>query len=251
MVSALYRLHDRIPVDFDLFGHENERQAALAHLDHAAEGDVIIYDRGYFSFAMALAHRERGLDFVFRIKKAANLVFDNFIASDGSDRTVTLGAPRDETALRGRNLRIRLVKYTVGDTDFCLATSLLDGDRYAIQALCDLYHARWGIEEMYKTGKAVIEAFHAKSERGVRQELYAAFTLVTLARQFSNRCDSDLDDGDDLPAMRANFRNGLRLVGKEIEALFLRQCRNGQGIRHADHGRTVTVHPARKARPQP
>ena len=223
MVSALYRLHDRIPVDFDLFDHENERQAALAHLDHAAEGDVIVYDRGYFSFAMALAHRERGLNFVFRIKKAANPVFDDFIASHGSDRTVTLEAPGDETALRGRSIRVRLVGYTAGDTDFCLATSLLDGDRYPIQALSDLYHARWGIEEMYKTGKAVIKAFHAKSERGVRQELYAAFTLITLARQFSNRCDGDLDDGDDLPAMRANLRNGLRLVGKEIEAMFLRQ----------------------------
>ena len=77
---------------------------------------------------------------------------------------------------------------------------------------------------MYKTGKAVIERFHAKSERGVRQELYAAFVLIALARQFSNRCDDDISDGDDRPAMRANFKNGLRLVGKEIEALFLKQA---------------------------
>ena len=71
----------------------------------------------------------------------------------------------------------------------------------------------------------MIEHFHAKSERGVRQELYAALTLVTLARQFVNRCDSDLNRGDreDLPAMRTNFKNGLRLVGREIEAIFLRQ----------------------------
>ena len=122
--------------------------------------------------------------------------------------------------MRGRSLPIRLVSYTAGDTDFCLATSLLDGDRYGVQALSDIYHARWGVEEMYKTGKAVIERFHAKSERGVRQELYAAFVLVALARQFSNRCDDDISDGDDRPAMRANFKNGLRLVGKEIEALF-------------------------------
>ena len=61
MVSVLYRLRDRIPVDFDLFDHENERDAALAQLDHAAEGDVIVYDRGCWSFAMALAHLERGL----------------------------------------------------------------------------------------------------------------------------------------------------------------------------------------------
>ena len=73
--------------------------------------------------------------------------------------------------------------------------------------------------------RAVIEHFHAKSERGVRQELYAAFTLVTLARQFVNRCDSDLNSGDseDLPAMRTNFKNGLRLVGREIEAIFLKR----------------------------
>ena len=61
--------------------------------------------------------------------------------------------------------------------------------------------------------------------RGVRQEVYAAFTLVTLGRQFVNRCDRDLNSADsvDLPAMRADFKNGLRLVGREIEAIFLRQ----------------------------
>ncbi len=60
----------------------------------------------------------------------------------------------------------------------------------------------------------------------MRQELHAAFVLLTLARRFSSRCDGDLDAGggeDGLPAMRANFRNGLRLVGREIEAMFLAQ----------------------------
>ncbi len=223
MVSTLYRLNDRIPIDFDLFDHENERAAALVHLDHAAEGDVIVYDRGYYSFAMALAHQERKLNFVFRIQKGANPVFDAFIASGEDDRTITLDAPRDETALRSKTLRVRLVRYRYADTEYYIATSLLDGSRYPVPALSDLYHARWGVEEMYKTGKFLIEAFHAKSRRGVRQELYAAFVLITLARQFANRCDNDIDDGDDLPAMRTNFRNSLRLVGKEIEAMFLAQ----------------------------
>jgi len=78
---------------------------------------------------------------------------------------------------------------------------------------------------MYKS-EAVIDNPHARSERGVHQELYAAFTLVTLARRFSNRCDGDFNggDGESLPAMRSYFRNGLRLVGKEIEALFMKQA---------------------------
>ena len=226
MVSVLCRLNDRIPAGFDLFSHENEREAALTHLGHAGEGDVLVCDRGYYSFAMALAHRERGLDFVFRIQRNANPVFDGFIAAGETDRTVTLDAPRDEAGLRGRNLRVRLVKYTAGDTEFRLAAPLSDPARYPIPALSDIYHGRWGIEELYKTGKDVIGRFHARSERGVRQELYAAFTLVAIARQFANRCDGGLNGGggeEDLPDMRANFRNGLRLVGKEIEAMFLKQ----------------------------
>ncbi len=194
------------------------------HLGPAAEGDVIVYDRGYYSFAWALAHRERKLDFGFRIRNGAHSGFDAVLASGESDRTVILDAPGDETALRSRTLRVRLVRYRHADTEYCLATSLLDGSRYPVPAISDLYPARWGVEERYKTGKFRIEAFHAQSERGVRQELYAAFVLITLARPFANRCDHDLDDdGDDRPALRTHFRNGLRLVGKEIEALFLAQ----------------------------
>ena len=42
---------------------------------------------------------------------------------------------------------------------------------------------------------------------------------------FANRCDHDInhDANDDLPAMRTNFRNGMRLLGREIETMFLRQ----------------------------
>ena len=137
MVSVLYRLTDRIPVDFDLFSHENGREAALTHLDHASEGDVIGCDRGYLSFALALAHRERGLHFVLRVRRKAGDALEAFIDPPKTDLAVTLDAPRDETALRGRKLRLRLVKYTAGDTVFRLATSLADTDRYGIQALSD------------------------------------------------------------------------------------------------------------------
>ncbi len=79
------------------------------------------------------------------------------------------------------------------------------------------------MEERYPTGTFRIEAFHAPSERGVRPELYAAFVRITLARPCANRCDHDLDDSDDRPALRTHVRNGLRLVGQAIEARFLAQ----------------------------
>ena len=142
LVSTLYRLNDRIPVDFDLVGHGNERQAALTHLDHAAEGDIIVYDRGYFSFAMALAHQARGLNFVFRIARHTSPALDAFIASPDTDRNVTFEASRDAPARRGRTCRLRLVQYTAADTAYCLATSLLDRHRYPVHTLSDLDHGR-------------------------------------------------------------------------------------------------------------
>ncbi len=207
MVSVLYRLRDRIPVDLHLSAHGNGRLAALTHPGRAAEGDVTVHHRGYRSFAMALAHAERGPGFVFRIQGNANPVSDAFIAPSGTDRTVTPGAPRDGPSLRGRTLRVRLVRYVAGDTEFRLATSLLDSRRHRIQPLPDLHHGRWGTGEMYRSGKSVIGDLHARSERGVRQEIYAAFVPRTPARRLSSRCDADPDAGggeDGLPAMRAN-----------------------------------------------
>ena len=160
---------------------------------------------------------------------------------------------RPEDGPPGPSHRIRLVKYAVGGTEYYLATSLLDSHRYPVPALSNLYHGRWGIEELYKTSKNMIEHFRAKSKRGVRQELYAAFTLVTLARQFVKRCDSDLNGGgEDLPAMRANFRNGLRLVGRETEAIFLKQSEMvSQSVRRIMTGLSRYIQRERPGRSYP
>ena len=225
LVSALCRLQTRIPVDFDLFASGNERTAALTHLAQLNAGDLVVYDRGYYAFALLDAHRERKLEVVFRIARNANPVFDAFIASDDTDRLVRINAPRDAHHQRGRSHQLRLVKYTVQDTQYSLATTLLDARRHPIPALADLYHGRWGIEELYKSTKMLIESFHSQSDTGVRQELYAAFTLIALARLFANRGEQDLNhNASGAPPLRGNVKNTLRTVGRQIEALFLRQA---------------------------
>ena len=84
---------------------------------------------------------------------------------------------------------------------------------------------RWGIEELYKVSKRLmeIEQFHAKSERGVKQELYAHFVLLALSRSFGNPLEDDLNAGAafDPPKLRANFKNVLVTVARNFEALML------------------------------
>jgi len=49
-------------------------------------------------------------------------------------------------------LKIRLIKYVIDGTSYCIGTTLLD-KQYTIDALKEVYHARWGIEELYKVSK--------------------------------------------------------------------------------------------------
>ena len=58
-----------------------------------------------------------------------------------------------------------------------------------------MYHARWRIEELYKISKNRINVddFHAHTERGVKQELFAHFVLLTLNRILANHAEAGLN----------------------------------------------------------
>ena len=71
LLSCLYELTPKLPIDFDLHAHGDERAAALAHLPALAVGDVVVYDRGYYSYRVLLAHAERGVHPLFRLQRNA------------------------------------------------------------------------------------------------------------------------------------------------------------------------------------
>lgn len=228
LLSCLYRLRWRVPVDFDLVAHGDERKAALPHLDALSDNDVVVYDRGYFSHALLREHVARGLHPVFRLQANANGAVTAFANSTETDRVVETGAGEDREGVRG-TIRWRLVKYEVAGSAYVLGTTLLDRKQYGIADLSDLYHERWGVEELYKVSKQTIgiEDFHGQSERGVKQELFAHFVLIALTRLFSNHGEDLLGAGRgtrDEAQMRVNFKNSLLTVARHLEGLFLQQA---------------------------
>ena len=56
--------------------------------------------------------------------------------------------------------KIRIVKYTVIDTDYYIATNLYDRNEYTIDKLKQIYHDRWEAEEYFKHIKK-----HTKTDR--------------------------------------------------------------------------------------
>ena len=152
MVSCLYQLKTQIPVDFDVVAHGDERSLARSHLCALKTADVVVDDRGYYSYEMLYEHVGCGIEVVFRMQKNIGAVFDRFIHSAQTDQVVEICASREgRDKVRARHgdvecrpIRVRLVKYTVSGTTYTLATTLLDATRYPIADLSDVYHARWG-----------------------------------------------------------------------------------------------------------
>ncbi|WP_341754885.1 transposase [Candidatus Tisiphia endosymbiont of Dioctria rufipes] len=104
----------------------------------------------------------------------------------------------------------------------------------------DLYHGRWGIEELYKISKLFvnIEEFHGKTARGVKQELYAHLLLINLARFFEfeaknllppyEKNESDAKNALDsnnifnpITMLNINFKNCLLIVARYLENVIL------------------------------
>ena len=247
LVSALYQLKSKLPYDFDLVNHANERTCAIAHLARLKAGDVVVYDRGYFSYSMLYKHQQCGVLAIFRLQESSFTEIRDFIQGNETDKLVTIEL-RSKSNQRGikellgidrfEPLPLRLIKYHHNGSTFYLGTTLFDQERYPAEIFSDLYHARWGIEELYKISKVLIniEDFHSKSTRGVRQELFAHFVLISLSRLLANQAESDLngfsllntDKGSqandcssrpfDAP-IKVNFKNCLAVVSRHLEEL--------------------------------
>lgn len=236
-LSCLYELKPKIPIDFDLASHADERAMALNHLSVLAENDVVVYDRGYYSYEMLLEHKARGIHPIFRLKTTACRAVEQFANSGDIDAVVQImpSQPKpspmsSERVSQSAALTLRVVKYEIGGTHYILGTTLLDKKKYSIEQLSSVYHARWGIEELYKVSKQLmrVEDFHGQSERGVKQELFAHFNLITLTRLFANHSEGNfhkqrMKSNSEDQAMKANFKKCLMTVARNSEALLLRQ----------------------------
>jgi hypothetical protein len=275
LLSCLYQLKSQMPFDFDLVSHANERSCALRHLQVLEKNDVVVYDRGYFSYVMLHQHLESQIHAVFRLQENSFTVIRDFFSSSQTDIIATIypsAKTRRDIMLEHPNLEIvplqmRLIKYQISDDTFCLGTTLVDQNQYNnTQDFIDIYHARWGVEELYKVSKRIfmIEDFHAKSERGVKQEIFAHFALITMNRIFANQADADLNQSNNSvvnstdherpslkmqgPKIKTNFKNCIHVFERSIEELLLLQTKMKTVVERAYHfiiGRNQKERPGR------
>lgn len=145
--------------------------------------------------------------------------------------------------LNYKKINLRLIKYKIDDEVYVCATTLI-GENYPAYEFPGIYHGRWGIEELYKISKRFIniEEFHSKTERGVKQELYAHVLLINIARIFELEADNQLpptstrknekesngvkesywqDFCGKIKNYKVNFKNCLLIIGRHLERLII------------------------------
>ncbi len=88
LVSCLHRTDDGVPLTFALSSHGCERTLARGHFDHLREGDIVIMDRGCFSFEMLCDLHRREVHPLFRLQPGLGKVFEDFMAGDQVETVV-------------------------------------------------------------------------------------------------------------------------------------------------------------------
>ena len=136
-------------------------------------------------------------------------------------------------------LTVRLIKHKINNETYVYATTLI-GEAYPKESFAEIYYGRWGIEELYKISKQFMELenFHAKTSRGVKQELYAHLLLINLGRfiEFeaknilppSKKNENSIKNQGDFSSifnpvtiLNINFKNCLLAMGRHLENLIL------------------------------
>ncbi|MBX3710120.1 MAG: transposase [Gammaproteobacteria bacterium] len=214
--------------------------------------DVLVLDRGYFSYLILYQAIEKGIHLICRLQfgtmnEEVKAFFDSAL-NDTVIKYYPSAAVKTEIKQQGYHLNyraidLRLIKYQIGDEKYICATTLI-GERYPLNEFSKVYHGRWGIEELYKISKEFIniEDFHSKTERGVKQELYAHALLINIARIFELEANnqlppsltSNLDQEKSVikenywrdffgktQMVKINFKNGLLVIGRHIEEIVM------------------------------
>jgi hypothetical protein len=188
----------------------SEKDMAFEHIEYLADlknkcnvdyNDLIIFDRGYPSYAMLFLLKTNNIDYIIRMPKSRFKEVDNFREGKQKDTIISLEINKSQLYdMKRKNnnakiakllknikvgdivkLRAVKIKLKSGETEI-LITSLLDKKEYKTKMFKDFYFKRWGIEEEYKTIKSLlqIENFTGITQIAINQDFFATLFMLNM-----------------------------------------------------------------------
>ncbi len=161
LVSTLYDVFRRVPIARTIVSiHGSEREEAAALLPHVPEKSVLLFDRGYPSYAMfRLLTKTYRQYFVFRCPASSTFpAVEAFVKSGKAEATIWITpsnkalaklSARQRKRLNAIRVRVILLQHPDG-TVSVLITNVLNRRLYPRAEIIDLYFRRWKVEDYYR-----------------------------------------------------------------------------------------------------
>jgi len=172
----------------------SEQGVANSWLTYYESDMLMLYDRGYPSFASIYLHlnKEQEQMFVMRCSNTFNKEVTAFTNSKENDKIITFNASekgitelykhgfiiKPNTTVSVRFIKVKLKG---GQTEI-LITNLFDTEEFPLKIFKALYFKRWGIETSYDThkNKIQLESFTGHKVNTIMQDFYATFFIGNL-----------------------------------------------------------------------
>jgi hypothetical protein len=138
IISGLYDIDKKIIINYNHSINKNEREAFIEQFKYIRKGDILIFDRGYYSEKLVDLLNKNNIDYIFRIKK--NIDHVKYLIEN----------KLNEYVYKINNKLYKLVNYNINSEEYYIITSLIGSN---IEELKNLYWKRWSIETHFKEAK--------------------------------------------------------------------------------------------------
>jgi len=207
IISCLYDIENKIPINYYLFKKRDERDAFKEQIKYLRKGDTVIFDRGYFSYDIIDILNKKSINYIFRLKynkKEVQLMKNNNL---------------NEYIFKNKNIDSKVVNYRVKDSDedYYLFTNLI---YKSIDDLKELYWKRWQVELHFKESKynLSLNNINLKTENSLKQEIYI-HNLLFILYYFLNIDNNNLIKSK----YKINNKTGIKIFSENIIYLLIFQ----------------------------
>ena len=222
--SALYDVFNGVIVDTKIEPiATDERTLATMHIDKLCktksfDKELIIFDRGYASFALITYLIMCNIRFLMRVKTGFNNDIDNL---PNGDHTIVLQREGE------KDICVRVLKFPLKSGEIeTLVTDITD-KRMGTNAFKTLYFKRWPIETKYGEikNKLEIENFSGRTVDAIKQDFYITMymsNIVTVASwEAQPIIEQERENKDNRYDYQVNINHAIGVLKDRFIAAFL------------------------------
>jgi hypothetical protein len=203
-------------------GRTGERKPARVLLKRVSEGDLVLWDRGFYGYDLLAEAIAQGAHVLGRLP-AGVIVKPIECLADGSFLAKVYPDASHRRKDRG-GLLVRIVRYTIDDPtrtghqeEHRLVTTLLDDRTHPALDLIQVYHDRWEIEIVNDEVKTHLLArlVHLRSRTpwGIVQEFYGLLLAYNAVRNLMHEAAL----AEDIAPRRLSFVDSVRLIRDTVQ----------------------------------